>query len=78
VEEKRHRLQAQKYLVYQPIINHRTADALVKLKKCFNFANTNWVIIKGAQDENIKTSKRESIEQIIHTHSYICLLGKHG
>jgi hypothetical protein len=59
VEKKRPWLQAQTYLAYQPIITYRTADALVKLKKCSNFANSNWEIKKATQDENIKTRERE-------------------
>lgn len=42
----------QAYLVYQTIINHRAADTLEKLKKCFNFTNTDWGIIKIQKNED--------------------------
>lgn len=39
---KRNKLYQSLYLVYQTIINNRTAYALEQLKQCFNLTHTNW------------------------------------
>ena len=68
VEEKKP--WSQTYLVYQPIIDYRSANALLKLKRCFNFTNSIWEIKKGTEEEKIKTRKRELRMIICNTEAH--------